>query len=118
MGLFVVNNGDFPNCEEVQQLRCSIFFPHVVPMSLIKKKTKGENGIIAYNTLFGISVMKIHLELLITFVEEFATIDNILRSQTSGANEGCRAMQVAKKRSKVTPCAILAFLGAKLLTIS
>jgi hypothetical protein len=95
MGLFVVNNGDFPNCEEVQQLRCSNCFPHGVPMSLIRKKTKGGNGIIAYNTLFGIGVMKRHvefehLELLTTFVEEFATIDNIVRSQTSRASDMMR----------------------------
>jgi hypothetical protein len=75
MSLFVVNNVDFPNFEEVQQLRSSIYFPHVVPMSLIRKKTKGTKGIIAYNTLFGIGAMKRHvefehLELLITFLKK------------------------------------------------
>jgi hypothetical protein len=97
MGLSIVNNGDFPNCEEVQQLRCSICFPRVVHVPLIRKKTKGEKCIIAYNTFFGIGDMKRHvefeqLEFFITFVEEVATIDNILRSQTLGASEGCRAM--------------------------
>jgi hypothetical protein len=63
MGLFfVVNNGDLPNCEEVQQLRCKICFPHVVHVSLIRKKSIGKKGIIAYNTLFGTSAMKKHVE--------------------------------------------------------
>jgi len=59
---FVVNNGDLPNCKEVQQWRCSICFPHVVPMSLIGKKTKRKKGIIAYNTFFGTSAMKKNVE--------------------------------------------------------
>jgi hypothetical protein len=50
MGLFVVNNGDFPNCEEAQQLRCGICFPHVVLEFLIGKKTKGKKGIILHTT--------------------------------------------------------------------
>jgi hypothetical protein len=44
---FVVNNGDFPNCDQVQQLKCTICFPHIVPLALIEKsKTKGKKGII------------------------------------------------------------------------
>jgi hypothetical protein len=31
-------------------------------MSLIRKKTKGKKGIIAYNTLFGTSAMKKYVE--------------------------------------------------------
>ncbi len=31
-------------------------------MSLIEKKTKGKKGIIAYNTFFGTSAMKKHVE--------------------------------------------------------
>jgi hypothetical protein len=50
----ILSNENLPNCEEVQQLRCSICFIHVVPMSLIRKKTKRKEGIIAYNTLFGL----------------------------------------------------------------
>jgi hypothetical protein len=68
-------------------------------MSLIGKKTKGKEGIIAYNTLFGISVMKRHvefehLELLIVFLEKIALTDNIYESQTmaTNANEGYRVM--------------------------
>jgi hypothetical protein len=49
---------------------------------------------------------------LTIFVEE-VIIDNITRSQIAGANEGYRAMEVAKKHSKVVPCAILAFFGSK-----
>jgi hypothetical protein len=60
--VFVINNGNLPNCEEVQQWNYSICFPHVVPMYLIGKKTKGKKGIIAYNTLFGTSAMKKHVE--------------------------------------------------------
>jgi hypothetical protein len=36
MGFFVVNNGDLPNCVQVQQLRCNICFPHVV-MFIVKR---------------------------------------------------------------------------------
>jgi hypothetical protein len=43
-----MNNGDFPNCDQVQELKCSICFPHVVSLALIEKKTK-KKGIIAYN---------------------------------------------------------------------
>jgi hypothetical protein len=57
-----MNNGDLPNCDQVQQLRFFICFPNVVPPSLIEKKTKGKNGIIAYNTSFGINSMKMHIE--------------------------------------------------------
>jgi hypothetical protein len=51
-------------------------------MFFIGKKTKKKKGIIAYNTLYGIGVMKIHveskhLELLTIFVEE--VVDNIAR---------------------------------------
>jgi hypothetical protein len=72
---FVVNNGGFPNCDQVQQLKCFICFPNVVPPSLIKKKTKREKGIIVYNSSFGTSSMKRHvepqhLEFIIAYVEE------------------------------------------------
>ncbi len=79
----VVNNGDFSNCEGVQELRCSICFPHgVLIMSLIGKKTKGKMGIITCNTLFGTCFMKVHVEcehlkLLIAFVEEVIIVHNI-----------------------------------------
>jgi hypothetical protein len=58
---FVVNNGNLPNCEKVQQLRCSICFPHVVPVFLIGRGKKRKKDIITYNTLFGTSVMKRHV---------------------------------------------------------
>ncbi len=94
-------------------------FSHVVPMSLIGNKTKRKKGIIAYNTFYKIGVMKIHvesehLELLTTFVEEVVIVNNITRSQIVGANEGCRAIEVAKKCSKVVPGVILAFFGIKI----
>jgi hypothetical protein len=81
---FVVNDGGFPNYDQVQQLKCFICFPDVIPPSLIKKKTKGEKGIIAYNTSFGTGSMKRHvepqhLELIIAYVEEVAA-NNILGS--------------------------------------
>ncbi len=76
-----MNNGDLPNCDQVQQLKCFVCFPNVVPPSLIEKKTKGKKGIIAYNTSFGICSMKRHvesehLELVITYVEE-VVVSNI-----------------------------------------
>jgi hypothetical protein len=44
-GLFVVvNNGEVPNCDKIQQLRCNICFPHVVP-PLIEKTTKGKKKV-------------------------------------------------------------------------
>ncbi len=59
----VLNNGNFPNCEQIQQLRCGICFLYVVSVFFIRKKTKGKEGIIAYNTLFDIGVMKDMLNL-------------------------------------------------------
>jgi hypothetical protein len=51
---------------------------------LIEKKTKGEKGIIVYNTSFGTSSMKRHieaehLEFITTYVEKVVA-DNISRS--------------------------------------
>ncbi len=79
-----MNNGDLPNCDQVQQLKCFIFFPNVVLPSLIEKKTKGKKGIIAYNSSFGTSSMKRHfeaqhLEFIISYVEEVVA-NNISRS--------------------------------------
>ncbi len=79
-----MNNGDLPNCDQVQQLRCFVCFPNVVHPSLIEKKTKGEKGIIVYNTSFGTSSMKRHieaehLEFITTYVEKVVA-DNISRS--------------------------------------
>jgi len=61
--------------------------------------TTRKQGIIAYNTFFGISVMKRHVEaehlkLLIAFVEKTILTDNIFKSQTmvASANEGCKVM--------------------------
>jgi hypothetical protein len=87
-------------------------------MFFIRKKTKKKKGIIAYNTLYGIGVMKIHvesehLELLTIFVEEVVFVHNIASSLIAHANEGCRAMEVAKKCSKVVLGVVLAFFGSK-----
>lgn len=84
--------------------------PHVFYWEEKKKKKKA----LLYTTPFyGIGVMKIHVEskhveLLNIFVEK-VVVDNISRSQIACANEGCRAMEVTKKRSKVVPSVILAF---------
>jgi len=51
-----VKNGDFFNCDEIQQLKCNICFPYVI-LELIEKKTK-EKGVITYKNLFGIRFMK------------------------------------------------------------
>jgi hypothetical protein len=63
-------------------------------MFLIRKNTKGKKAIIAYNTLFGIGVIKQHVEyehfeLLTTFVEKVAIIHNISASQITGAVGPC-----------------------------
>jgi hypothetical protein len=90
------------------------------PCLLLGRNKEKEKGIIAYNTLYGIGVMKIHveskhLELLTIFVEKVVIVDNISRSQITSANEGCRAMEVAKKHSKVVLGVILAFSRSKTL---
>jgi hypothetical protein len=78
-----------------------------------KLKTKKRKRIIAYNTLFGIVSMKMHVEyehfeFVIAYVEQLVTANNISRSQVVG-DEGCRTIQLAKKFSKVAPSAILHF---------
>jgi hypothetical protein len=124
MGFFIVNNGDLPNCEKVQQLRCSICLPHVVPVSLIGREKKREEGHYCIQHLFWDNCYEKtcsseHLELLTTFAEEvIVVIDINSKSQTMGASGGCRAMHHAKKCSKVVPSPISNFLGAKLLTRS
>ncbi len=54
-----------------------------------------------------------HLELLTIFVEEVVVVHNIASSQITHANEGYRAMEVAKKSSKVVIGVVLAFFGSK-----
>ncbi len=39
---FVVNDGAFPNCDQMHQLKCNII--HVVPFTLIEMKRKGKKG--------------------------------------------------------------------------
>jgi hypothetical protein len=39
---FVVNNGDCPNCDKVQQLNFSICFPQDIPFALVEKKQRGK----------------------------------------------------------------------------
>jgi hypothetical protein len=87
---------------------------------LIEKKIKGKRGIIAYNTFFGRSLMKLHveyehLELLTSYVEKVVVENNISRSQIVG-DEGSRVIQPANKSSKVTLGAIFFFFGAKFVT--
>jgi hypothetical protein len=114
---FVVNNGEVLNCDKIQQLRCNICFPHVVPPSLIQKKTKGKKGIVAYNKSCGIGFMKhhvevLHLKLLTTYVVECFVHDNVIGSQERN-DEGGRLMQPAKKRTKVATRVIFSFFGSK-----
>jgi hypothetical protein len=49
----VVNNVDIPNCDLIQQLKCSICFPHVIHPVLIEKKTKGKKGLLHTRSLLG-----------------------------------------------------------------
>ncbi len=63
--------------------------------------------------LLKIHVESEHLELLTIFVEEVAIVHNITSSQIAHANEGYRAMEVAKKSSKVVLGVFLAFFGSK-----
>lgn len=39
---FVVNDGAFSNCDQMHQLKCNII--HVVPLTLIEMKRKGQKG--------------------------------------------------------------------------
>jgi hypothetical protein len=43
---FVVNDGAFSNCDQMHQLKCNII--HVVPLTLIEMKKKGQKNIIAF----------------------------------------------------------------------
>lgn len=91
-------------CDKIQQLRCNICFPRVLPPSLIEKKTKGKKGIITYNKSYGISSMKHHvealyLELLTTYVAKCFVHDNVIGSQERN-DEGGRLMQPANKVQK------------------
>jgi hypothetical protein len=116
-GLFVVvNNGEVPNCDKIQQLICNICFPHVVP-PLIEKKTKGKKRFIAYNKFCGTGSMKhyveaLHLKLLTTYVVECFVHDNVTSSQKR-SDEGGSLMQPTKKCTKVVPKAISYFFGSK-----
>jgi hypothetical protein len=55
---FVANTSDEPNCNVVQQMKCSFCYPHEVPQSQFDKKTKGKKRICAYNKSFGTSALK------------------------------------------------------------
>jgi hypothetical protein len=73
-------------------------FSPCCPYVFDSKENKREEGhYLAYNTLFGITIMKRHVEfehlkLLTTFVEKIVTIYNISMSQTMDASEGFKAM--------------------------
>jgi hypothetical protein len=95
MGFFIVNNGDLPNCDQVQQLRCFVCFPKVVLHSLIEKKTKGKKRIIPYNTSFGIGSMKKHIE-----SEHFELIFHILKKLLLKTFQGHRQQMM----STLGPC--------------
>jgi hypothetical protein len=74
-----------------------LFSPCCFYVFYLEENKREEGHYLAYNTLFGIAIMKIHVEfehfeLLTTFVEEIVTIYNISMSQTMDANEGFRAM--------------------------
>ncbi len=43
--LFVVNDGENLKNDQMQQMRCTSFFPNMVPPTLIEKRKKGEKGI-------------------------------------------------------------------------
>ncbi len=47
---FLVQNGNIPHCDQVQEFKCTICFPHVVHPTLIEKNTK---KVISYNKSFG-----------------------------------------------------------------
>jgi len=111
-----VNNGEVTNCDKIQQLKCSIYFLHVL-LPLIEMKTKGKKGIIAYNKSCGTSFMKfhvevLHLKLLLAYVIEHFAHDRITSSQERN-DEGGRLMQLAKKCIKVVVRAISSFFGSK-----
>jgi hypothetical protein len=98
-----MNNGEVPNCDKIQQLRCSICFPHVVFL-LIEMKTKGKKGIIVYNKFCETSSMKHHVEtlhfkLLPPYVAEHFVHDNNIGSQKRN-DEGGRLMQPTKNVQK------------------
>jgi hypothetical protein len=118
-GLFVVvNNGEVPNCDKIQQLRCNICFPHVVP-PLIENKTKGKKRFIAYNKFCGIGSMKhyvevLHRKLLTTYVVECFVHGNVTSSQER-SDEGGRLMQPTKKCTKLVAGAISSFFCSKTL---
>jgi len=116
MGFFYCEQWGVPNYDKFQQLRCSICFPHVVP-PLIKMKTKGKKGIIAYKKSCGTNSMKYHIEalhfkLLPTYVAEHFVHDNVTGSQERCDDSG-RLMQVLKKCTKVVTWAISSFFGNK-----
>jgi hypothetical protein len=95
--------GKFPIVTKIQQLRCSIYFPHVVP-PLIEMNTKGKKGIIAYKKSCGTSYMKYHIEvlhfkLLLAYVVEHFVHDDVTGSQERN-DEGGRLMQHVKKCTK------------------
>jgi hypothetical protein len=43
--LFVVNDGENLKSDKMQQMRCTSFFPNMLPPTLIEKKKKGKKGI-------------------------------------------------------------------------
>jgi len=45
LALFVVNDGENFLSDKMQQMRCTSFFPNMVPPTLIEKKNKGKKGI-------------------------------------------------------------------------
>jgi hypothetical protein len=106
---------DFPNCDQVQQLRCNICFPHIVPIILIEKKTKGKRGIIAslWDKPDENACWNDHLELLTSCVGKVVAKNNISRSQIMG-DKGLSTIHLANKCSKVTFGAIFVFWGSKI----
>jgi hypothetical protein len=84
---------------------------------LIEKRTKGKNGIIAYNTSFGIISMKQHvevehLELFDAYAAKFVGVESNSWSQSRNF-DGNKVVQLANKCQKITPNVIFTCFGSK-----
>jgi hypothetical protein len=111
-----MNIGDALSVDKVQQLKCSICFPNVVPTTLIKKKTRGKKGIITYNKGYGTDSIKQHVDFehpnLAIYIQRLAFI-SILGSQSKGDGEGVAILH-AKKHFKVALGVISTFFRSNI----
>jgi hypothetical protein len=87
-----------------------------VPLTLIKKKTKGKKGIIAYNKGYGTNSIKWHVDFeypnLAPYIQRFVSI-SMSMSQSKGDGQGV-AIFYAKKHSKVVLCVIFIFFESNI----